>query len=192
MAGAKYYVGTCANNPAHRHRWTGSGACVDCHPRRRGTLVTAMTALYGPARISLEYAQRVGLPLFRAVCDAQRHNSWRYVKTPYICLQCVAMARTRKAAQPAPARTERKPAPPAPRKLFFVVDLCSGLIVSNISYSSAHASKVRREIKHDHPSMLPVLYVRVIRPRSLREIKSMTMLRLDRYPTVTDWPEETL
>lgn len=191
LAGAEYYSGTCANNPSHRRRWTGSGACADCHPKRRGTLITAMTALYGPARISLEYARSVGLPLFRAVCDAQGHNTWRYVKTPHVCPQCEALARSKRGVAPTrPARIKRE-APP-PRKLYFVVDLRSGLIVSYIGYSRSTMTRMRKEIKRDHPGMLPILYVRTVKPRTLQEIRNMSMLRLDRYPTTPDWPEEVL
>jgi hypothetical protein len=185
LAGAKYYEGRCAKNPAHHRRWTGSGACVDCHPRRRGTLVTAMTALFGPARVSLEYAREKGLPLFRAVCNAQGHASWRYVKTPHICLQCVAAAR--KDAKPAPRKAAKPAAVPA-RRWYFVMDLCSGLAVSYIGYSSTAAAQVRREIKQDHPSLLPIVSVWRESERARREIQSKGVLRLDRYPDKPDWP----
>lgn len=186
LSGAKWYSGRCSKNPAHRHRWTGSGACTDCHPRRRGTLITAMTALYGPARISLEYAQQIGLPLFRAVCTAQGHSSWRYVKTPHICLQCVAIARARSAAA-TPRKV--KPAKAAPAgKWYFVVDLCSGLVVSPVYTSGTAASLVRREIKRDHPSMLPMLSVRKQSIRARAEIEAMSALRLDRHPKTPTWP----
>jgi len=97
--GLRQYDSTCKDtrpdDPTHRHRWTGSGLCTDCHPKSRGTYVQAMKSLWGEIKpLSLDEALAQKFPLFRATCK-HGHNSWRYVKTPLICLDCVKLARRR-------------------------------------------------------------------------------------------------
>jgi hypothetical protein len=73
-------------------------------------------------------------------------------------------------------------------KWYFVMDLCSGLVVSPVYTGSTAASLVRREIKRDHPSMLPMLSVRKQSSKARAEIEAMPALRLDRHPETPTWP----
>ena len=175
--GMLLYDGVCLKH-GNIKRWTGSGKCSTCHPKKRGTLIMAMEALYGRYDVTLQRAEEDELPCFKATCK-HGHTSWRYVKTPHICLQCVAAARGPRKERPAPPVTLRHK---APRKWYYVADLKSGLIVSPIYTSSTVAATVRREIKRDHPTLNLIVMVRRQTEKSKREIEAAPMLRLDRYP----------
>lgn len=74
------------------NRWTGSGLCCDCHPKRRGTQTDAMNALFGPeAIISQQVAIARRLPLFRDgwSCKHGHAAGWRRVYMS-ACMECVA------------------------------------------------------------------------------------------------------
>ena len=185
--GMPQYDGQCLKHEGAVKRWTGSGKCSLCQPRKRGTLVQAMEALYKYYDVTLERALEDDLPCFKAVCR-HGHNSWRYVKTPHICLKCVELARP-----PRPARPVKVSAPPRCRLYYwyFVQDLRSGLIVSNIVSDSTVAGLLKREIKKDHPSMILIVASRRQTPGNERELRGMAMLRLDRYPERPNGPEYT-
>jgi len=178
------YDGQCLKHGTVK-RWTGSGKCNICHPKKRGTLIQAMEALYGRYSVTLQRAQEDELPCFKTECS-HGHMSWRYVKTPHICLQCVAEARPPKRERPA------APAPPrttATRNWYYVVDLKSRLIVSPVYTGSAVAALIKREIKRDHPSLILAITTKKQTPKCKREIELTPMLRLDRHPSQPSGPD---
>jgi len=179
------YDGQCLKHGTVK-RWTGSGKCNICHPKKRGTLIQAMDALYGRYAVTLQRALEDDLPCFKAECS-HGHTSWRYVKTPHICLQCVAEARPPRKRPPLAAPAPLKRA--IPRNWYYVVDLKSGLVVSPVYTNSAVAALIKREIKKDHPSLLLVMTTRKQTPKCKREIELTPMLRLDRYPQHPSGPD---
>lgn len=181
--GLLLYDGQCLKHGTVK-RWTGSGKCNICHPKKRGTLVQAMEALYGRYTVTLQRALEDELPCFKTECS-HGHTAWRYVKTPHICLQCVAEARP-------PRRPHLTTAPPRPavaRNWYYVVDLKSGLVVSPIYTSSTVASLIKREIKRDHPALILIITTKKQTPKCKREIELTPMLRLDRYPHQPSGPD---
>lgn len=73
--------------------WVKSGKCQKCHPRERGTYTKVMKRLF-PVGISRADAESMSLPMFRPDTPCPHgHQSWRYVRTPNICLDRVAVRR---------------------------------------------------------------------------------------------------